>query len=63
MEVAPKNLSKQVHFPPPSPSILSFLLSLAGSGLQGGLKSLSTIIKKQDLKKLVTGKVDREANL
>ena len=45
--VAPKNLSKQVHFP----CILSFPLPLVGGGLQGRLKHLRTIIKSRLWKK------------
>jgi hypothetical protein len=46
MGVAAKNLSKQVHFP----HILSFPLPLLGSGLNGRLKCLRTIIKNKTLK-------------
>jgi hypothetical protein len=38
---APKNLSKQVHFP----CILSFPLPLEGNGLKERLECLRTIIK------------------
>jgi hypothetical protein len=50
MRVAPKNLSKQLHFP----CILSFPtpLTLVGGGLQGRLKCLRTIIKNKVWKKL-----------
>jgi hypothetical protein len=43
MGVAPKKLSKQVHFP----HILSFPLPLVDGGLKGRLKSLRTIIKNK----------------
>jgi hypothetical protein len=46
MEFAPKNLSKQVHFP----WILSFPLPLVGGGLEGRLKHLRIIIKNRHLK-------------
>jgi hypothetical protein len=42
-EVAPKNLSKQVHFP----CILYFSLPLVGGGLKGRLKHLRAIIKNK----------------
>jgi hypothetical protein len=42
--VAPKNLSKQLHFP----QYPSFPLPLVGGGLQGWLKCLKAIIKNKD---------------
>jgi hypothetical protein len=41
MGVAPRTISKQVHFP----GILSFPLPLVGGGLEGRIKHLKTIIK------------------
>jgi hypothetical protein len=43
MGVAPKNLSKQIHFS----HVLSFPLPLVGGGLQRRLKHLRTIIKSK----------------
>jgi hypothetical protein len=45
MEVTPKNLSKQLHFP----YILSFLVPLMSGGLREKLKYLRTIIKSRVL--------------
>jgi hypothetical protein len=47
MGVAPKNLSKQIHFP----SVLSFPLPLVGGRLDGRLKHLRTILKDRLKKK------------
>jgi hypothetical protein len=48
MGVAPKNLSKQVHFP----CVLSFPLPLVVDGLKGRLKHLINIIESRLRKKL-----------
>jgi hypothetical protein len=46
MEVAPKNLSKQVHFPSPSPIVFLFITS-GGCWATREVKAFKIIIKNK----------------